>query len=191
MKAKVLALTGLVSACTGLDTGNAEFSTIKVALSAGPGTPVDSNGTSFAVTKADATVERVDLYLPAGVSCREVPGLGGTGSGSSFTCEGDKIRARGPWRVNLLSGASSPAFPAVPVMVGTYRRIDVRFDDDDTDMVIEGTVPIGNQSVPFHFQGEFDEEIRFEGADVVAIANRLAEAVLKLDRNSLDLIELA
>lgn len=167
--------------CAGLDTGNAELSRIKVALSAGPGQPVDSTGTAFAVTKADATVERVDLYLPAGVSCAEVPGLGAAGSLDAFTCEVDKIRANGPWRVNLLTGAAVPAFPEVPVVAGTYRRIDVRFEDDDTDLLLEGTVPLNNQSVPFRFQGELDEEVRFEGADVVAIDNKLSEAILKLD----------
>lgn len=167
--------------CAGLDTGNAGVTTIKVALSAGPGQPVDSSGTAFAVTKADATVERVDLYLPAGASCADVQGLGAAGSAVAFTCEGDKIRANGPWRVNLLSGAAVPAFPAVPVVAGTYRRIDVRFEDDDTDVILEGTVPLNNQSVPFRFRGELDEEVRFEGADVVAIEKELSEAILKLD----------
>lgn len=168
--------------CAGLDTGNAQdVATIRVALSAGPGQPVDANGTAFAVTKADATVERVDLYLPVGVSCAEVPGLGAAGSLDAFTCEVDKIRANGPWRVNLLTGTAVPVFPAVPVVAGTYRRIDVRFEDDDTDLILEGTVPLDNQTVPFRFRGELDEEVRFEGADVVAIDNKLSEAILKLD----------
>jgi hypothetical protein len=168
--------------CAGLDTGNAnDVATIKVALSAGPGQPVDANGTAFAVTKADATVERVDLYLPAGVSCAEVPGLGAAGSASKFTCESDKIRANGPWRVNLLTGAAVPAFPAVPVVEGTYRRIDVEFEDDDADLVLEGTVPLNNQSVPFRFRGELDAEVRFEGAEVVARLDQAAQAILKLD----------
>lgn len=167
--------------CAGLDTGNAGVTTIKVALSAGPGQPVDATGTAFAVTKADATVERVDLYLPAGASCADVQGLGVAGSAVAFTCEGDKIRANGPWRVNLLTGAAVPAFPEVPVVAGTYRRIDVRFDDDDTDLILEGTVALNNQSVPFRFRGELDEEVRFEGADVVAIDKKVSEAILKLD----------
>lgn len=176
-----LTLATLGLGCSGLDTGNADIARVQVALSAGPGVPVDSSGTEFAVTRAAATVERVDLYLPAGVSCSEVPGLDPAGSVSAFTCEVDKIRANGPWRVNLLTGAAVPPFPAVPVVAGTYRRIDVRFEDDDTDVVLEGTVQLSNQSVPFRFQGELEGEIRFEGADVVAIDKQLSEAILKLD----------
>lgn len=168
--------------CAGLDTGNAGVPQVKFALSTGPGQPVDATGKEFVMSRAEAPVERVDLYLPAGVSCVGVPGLGPAGSSVGAVCEGDKIRVHGPWRVNLLTGQATPPLPVVPVVAGTYRRVDVRFDDDDDEvLVVEGTVALDAASVPFRLVAEIDEEVRFEGAAIVARPNAVAEAFLRLD----------
>ncbi len=182
MRMAAAVMMAAATGCTGLDTGNAGVAQVKFALSAAPGQPVDSTGKEFVMSRALAPVERVDLYLPAGASCVGIDGLGPAGGSVGAVCEVDKIRVNGPWMVDLLTGQATPPFPVVPVVSGTYRRVDVRFDaDDDEVMLVEGTVALDSATVPFRLVVEVDEEVRFEGADIVARPDAVAEAFLKLD----------
>lgn len=169
--------------CAGLDTGNAEVSTVQLALSAAPSPILDSSGATFGVTSARATVRHVDLYLPAGTTCTDVPGLVTDGGDYTVACDGDKIRARGPWTIDLLTGVATPALPTVPVVAGTYRRVDVRFDPgvDDLTLVIEGATTVTGASTPYRLALDFTDEVRFEGATFVASPDVVAQALLVLD----------
>jgi hypothetical protein len=181
----VLGLAAGGGACSGLDTGNAEDpALIEVALAAGPGAPVDAEGRAFTLSSVVANVRHVDLYLPAGASCAGVPGLTSSGGDHSVSCEVDKIRARGPWHIDLLTGAATPALPPVPVVAGSYRRVDVRFEPDDVDsttIVAEGTAPLAAMPTPYRLTLSFSEEARFEGTPVVAAPHVVAKAILRLD----------
>lgn len=173
----------LMTACAGLDTGNAEVSTVQLALSAAPSPILDASGATFGVTAARATVRHVDLYLPAGTDCTAVPGLVTGGADYTVACDGDKIRARGPWTIDLLTGVATPALPTVPVVAGTYRRVDVRFDPgaDDLTLVIEGATTVSGASTPYRLALDFTDEIRFEGTTFVASPDVVAKALLVLD----------
>ena len=180
----LLTVCALASGCSGLDTGNAkEIGTVELALAVGPGAPVDASGAKFSLTAAFATVRHVELYLPAGASCAGLPGLSATEGDHTVTCDGDKIRARGPWRIDLLTRAATPALPLVPVVPGTYRRIDVRFTKDVTGVTLgaTGTVPLSLGTMPFRLELDFERDVRFEGTDLIASEDAIAHALLTLD----------
>lgn len=180
----LLTLFALASGCSGLDTGNAkEIGTVELALAVGPGAPVDASGVEFSLTAAFATVRHVELYLPAGASCAGLPGLSTTEGDHTVVCDGDKIRARGPWRIDLLARTATPPLPLVPVVTGTYRRIDVRFTKDEAGVTLgaTGTVPLTLGAIPFLLELDFEEDVRFEGTDIVASEDAVAHALLALD----------
>lgn len=184
--ARVLALLGasaFAAGCSGLDTGNADVGTVEFALSVAPGAPVESSGAELPLTSAFANIRHVELYLPAGASCAGLPGLSASEGDHTVVCDGDKIRARGPWRVDLLTRAATPPLPSVPVVTGTYRRIDVRLEKDANGVTVEatGTAPLSTGPIPFHLALDFEEDLRFEGAAIVATDDAVAHALLALD----------
>lgn len=181
--ALAIALALLAPGCSGLDTGNAEVATIELALSVGAGAPVDSAGAELPLTSAFANVRHVELYLPAGASCAGLPGLSIGDGDHTVVCDGDKIRARGPWRIDLLTRAATPPLPLIPVVAGTYRRVDVRLTKDDMGVTVgaTGTAPLSTGPIPFHLALDFEENLRFEGATIVATEDAVAHALLALD----------
>ena len=177
--AVVVALSG----CAGLDTGNAEVTSIKVAVSVGPGTPIDSTGAQFGIDTAFVNVRDVELYMPEGKSCADLPDLDSVIGSYTLTCDSDKLRARGPWRFDLISKTATPELPTIPVFPGTYQRIDVELEPDANDVTLEmtGVVPLNGQSTPYRMRLEFDARFRFEGTPIEANANAVAQALLTLD----------
>ncbi len=172
-----------LAACSGLDTGNAEVATVELALAAGPATPVDSAGTELPIATAFAQVRHVELYLPAGTACTDLPGLSAVEGDHTVVCDGDKIRARGPWKVDLLSRQATPPLPLVPVVAGTYRRVDVRLEKDALGVTLSltGTLPLGGVPTPYALDLDFEENVRFEGQAITASPDAVAHAVLALD----------
>ncbi len=170
--------------CAGLDTGNGDITSIEVALSVTSGAPVDSTGTAFTLDSARAYVRYVELFLPPGVTCDMLTGIGSSGGGDyTVSCDGDKIQARGPWSVDLLTGAATPPMPAIPVIPGTYPRFDIRLEKgpDDVTLAVTGVAPLNGTSTPFRLSLGFDEEARFEGTGIVASEGVISQAILKLD----------
>lgn len=186
--AAAAATAGLaLGACSGLDTGNAnDVTSIKVAVAVGPGSPIDQQGNTFTIETALANVRDVDLYLPDGATCDDLIGAEGldtVGGDHTVVCENDHVRARGPWLVDLVAKTSTPDLPEVPVLAGTYRRIDVRFDPgaDGATIAVTGTFLIEGRAQPFAMTLDFSETLRFEGTDVVATRDAVAQALLTLD----------
>lgn len=175
-----------LAACSGLDTGNAEVARVELALSAGPSAPVDSSGTELPIATAFTQVRHVELYLPAGTECTDLPDLSATDGDHTVVCDGDKIRARGPWRVDLLSRQATPPLPTVPVVAGTYRRVDVRLEKDALGVTLSltGTLPLGGVPTPYALDLDFEENVRFEGRAITASPDAVARAVLALDPSS-------
>lgn len=169
-----LVVTGM-AACSGLDTGNADPGYVELALAADDKDPVDQTGNVFVLATARAHVRHVELYLPTGVSCEGFSG-----------CDGDKIRVDGPWDVDLLTGHATPAFPRVEVPLGTYRRIDIRFEPDDDDVTLAATGTVADDDdddvSPFSLALDFNETARFETpAGIVVGADAVQDAVARLD----------
>jgi hypothetical protein len=174
----------LSTGCAGLDTGNGDITSIEVALSVTSGAPVDSTGTAFTLDSARAHVRYVELFLPTGMTCDTLTGIGSSGGGDyTVSCEGNRIQARGPWSVDLLTGAATPPMPTIPVLPGTYPRFDIRLEKgpDDITLAVTGVAPLDGTSTPFRLALDFDEEARFEGTGIIATEGAISQAILKLD----------
>ncbi len=176
-------LPSLLGACSGLDTGNAETTTVTFALSVDPVPPVESSGVEMGFTRAYATIRHIELYLPSGASCAGLDGLDTIDGDYTVVCDGDKIRARGPWSIDLLTRVATPALPDVRAPVGTYRRVDVRLtkDANGTTIGVEGNFPVGGVPTPYSLAMDFEDDLRFEGSAIVGVADAVAQALLKLD----------
>lgn len=202
--AAVLALASVAPSigCAGLETGNGEDAQVLVGFALTSSAPVDADGVEFPLATAQANVRRVDLYMPEGLTCRGLEGLldGRKVDDSAprtvvCSADGDHIRLNGPWVVDLLTGDTTPALPAVSVPVGVYRRVDVRFspgdpDDrvvlpgsplDDVTIAATGAAPAGVNASFYALRLRFDEEARFESVGVAVGAGALASAIALLD----------
>jgi len=186
-------------ACTGLETGNGHAPpTLVAALSVTDAHPVDQTGAAFTLDAVRANVRHITFDLPDGASCVGLPGLvaeSGSDAAHTAVCAsgGDAIRLVGPWVVDLLTGEATPAIPRVNVQVGTYRRIDVRFDDADPDdgvvspadplagatLVASGTVALADDgATPYALTLKFNEDARFESTTGILLAEDDHAAVL-------------
>ncbi|MCA9546326.1 MAG: hypothetical protein KC613_18100 [Myxococcales bacterium] len=124
-------------------------------------TVLDGDGAAIRVRSATARLRRIDLALPDGVRCEDWPGA------TAERCPPgeDRVRFEGPWQVDLLTGAFSPPLGDAAVPAGTYRRVEVRFDDDaGPALAIEAETAAGNGLA---FTLSADPEYRFVGAAVV------------------------
>ncbi|MCB9732184.1 MAG: hypothetical protein H6745_06175 [Deltaproteobacteria bacterium] len=203
--ALLAALALPAAACAGLETGNGHNGpvTLSAAFELAAGDPVDSGGREFTLDGARANVRRVDLDLPAGESCVGIAGLldGAVVDDSAphtsvCLAGGAAIRLNGPFVVDLLTGATTPAIPAVPAPWGTYRRVDIRFDRADPrdgavsagdpladqTLVATGTVALNGATTPFSLVLDFNEDARFESAGGVVLPDEgPATLILRLD----------
>lgn len=162
-----LAALAALPGCAGTETGNAADDGVPVIISLAFETRAlpDADDRVFSVERAVGNVRRIDLDLPAGLSCADAaPAVVGG------VCAEGRIRFEGPWTVNLLTGELDPP-SELRVPAGRYERIDVRFvpdDDSDVSLTVEGQAPGGGR---FRLLGDFSEDARFEGdAAVVADA---------------------
>ena len=193
MKQLIVLLTlALLPACAGVETGNGRSegtttATVKLALrSTGGAAPVthDAQGTAFTFTAARAVVRHVELSLPDGRPCSELD-LGGLDP--RIACDASGLRVEGPFLVDLLTGAATPALADIAVPAGVYDRVDVRFHDDEDavppgdplagyTLLVEGT--FGSDAKPFRLRLAFNEDARFERPGGLALAEDAAQTVL-------------
>jgi hypothetical protein len=175
----------------GTETGNAAIPIeLKLSLlTAAPDAPprgADSRGVPFTLDTVRAFVARVDFELPAGTTCADVAAalVGGT-------CDTDRIRFRGPWVVDLRTGAAVPPMDGLSLPAGLYRRVEVRLEVADSRDVEAGD-PLAGHSVegegtfgegrPFVLRLAIDRDARFESPGGVDVsADGVRKFVLKLD----------
>lgn len=127
----------------------------------------------FAIDAASINVRDIEFYLPKDVGCEDVD--------PAFDCEDDeKIVLEGPFAVDLIDG-SIGADLVLPV--GTYRRVDVRVDDDADDISFRaaGTWNGEGRPVALELALDFNEDIRFEGAFEVSEETDAEGLLLGLD----------
>jgi hypothetical protein len=177
------ALTG-IAGCAGVDTGNGGPALVRMALTVGPNTAApDADGATLTITAASAVVERLDLHLPDALPCASIPtSLSGTWD-PRVTCDGDRLRVAGPFTIDLLTGAATPALPAIAVVEGVYRRVDVRFAEDDDVIALRasGTMPVAGVTRNWSMAVGFDEELRFDSNGVGVTADVVTRLLLALD----------
>lgn len=143
----------------------------------------DTTGIVFKVAEARLLVEKVKLVSGDDDSCEadEAPaaladtGDGDDGSGDTSGCDETEHMLRGPFVVDLLTGASTPAMGDLSVPAGTYHKVKIHLahaqkeDLDSADPLMERTLYVkgtyavpGQAEQPFTLALKFDEELEME-----------------------------
>ncbi len=202
-------LAGLLTACGG-DSGETEFSTISMRLtlddsatsaaddSSDEDAPADvsityrlveQGGHRLTVEQASVFIRHVEFDLPEGAECEA--------EHTGDVCDEDKLSFDGPWVVDLMTGAADPDLSELRVPAGTYKRVDVRLDDAESDeahdidgvdslhgntLVVSGTYS-GPEAERFELSLKFNEDARFEHEDegLQVEAGGVRDMVLSLD----------
>lgn len=141
----------------------------------------DGSGTVFTITEARVNVRHIQFDLPEG----------------SDADSSSKVSFDGPFLFNLTDGTSTPDIVSFTIEPGTYKRIDVRFDDTealdglvqsgdpllDNTMMIGGTFDYdGNAVRNFQLVLKFNEDLRFEeAAGIVVDEGQTTDMLLELD----------
>lgn len=179
-----LTLTLCLAACGG--ESSAPTSGLSLALRGSGNTTEprgqDASGSGLVVESASAYVRHIQLDLPSGARCAELelPPEGRV----RCTSGDDKLEIPGPFLVDLVAGTTQPSLAEVVIPPGTYRRVDVRFDDgrpddglvtaghalDDLTLVAGGSFEPGAEPVPFELRLKFNEDARFESAAGITLA---------------------
>ena len=116
----------------------------------------DGDGDVLAVASASVHIRDIELYLPEGIGCGDLDddALGGFDCEDEDGDDGDdsdeaKLVLEGPFDVDLVSGEIVGDEVALPT--GTYRRVDVRVDDDDDDVTFAaaGTMDLDGRTSRF------------------------------------------
>lgn len=161
----LLALPLVACVDSGPDTGAAGF-----ALTADGATApvVDDSGTSFTLASGHLDVRRIELDLPAGLTCADVAGVlvGATcepAEAGDDTPE-DKIRISGPFDVDLVAGTATPSLAGVVIPAASYTRVDLRVQAF-TSSFTRATAP-----TTLDLAFDFSEDIRIEQPGGIAIA---------------------
>ncbi|MCB0272050.1 MAG: hypothetical protein KDD46_03435, partial [Bdellovibrionales bacterium] len=169
-KAMWMALVVLSIGCSGTSTtqqtdptlvdGDATQTQLGMVLRSGSQSFVQNaliTSDNLALTTATACVEKIELKLPYGLSCSDV----GFVTQSGLICEEEmdeehgqmvlesKIKAYGPFTINMLDGSSQPSLENVQIPSGTYQEIEFEFRDDcglgdEISMILEGTALHGD-----------------------------------------------
>lgn len=142
---------------------------------------IDESGTLFTITETRVNVRHIQFDLPE----------------DSDADSSNKISLDGPFLFNLTDGTSTPDITSFSVEPGTYKRIDIRFDDTealdglvqsgdpllDNTMVIKGTFDYdGNAARNFQLVLKFNEDLRFEEAAGINVdEGQTTDMLLELD----------
>lgn len=155
-------VAALASGCTGLETGNGEQPatvTVGLGLAASETTAdalplaADADGVPFTIRTAAASVAWIDLTLPAGADCGDIAGTTPPGQPDDIRwtlgcATPGKLRLRGPWVADLVSGAFTPPLEAVSVPAGAYTEVEVRLvPADPGDGVIAAGDPLDGMAL--------------------------------------------
>lgn len=140
-----------------------------------------------------AFVRHIEFYQPEGQCAQDGSSLDSDAGGDD--CE-DKLRVEGPWVVDLMTGKATPSMDNIRVPQGSYRRVDVRFEDADKNAAKELDVPDeltawtmvatgayqGESAQAFDLRLKFNEDARFQSdSGIVVGENGAQEMVMALD----------
>ena len=157
----------------------------------------DTSGTLYTVETASAYVREINLEHNA-ASCAELE----ASLSAEVTCydsgnDGDKVELRiaGPFLFDLIARTSTPSLANLTLPTGTYSRIDVRFDDAESqEGIIDDNHPIAEQTLigsgtftyenvvrTFDLALKFNEDARFENNSGIEIQSDNNDIFLLLD----------
>lgn len=78
----------------------------------------DSLGAMITLSAIEVKVQEIDIGLPSGITCAGVVGL---------YCKGGDAAVRGPYAMNLMSGAATPSINFIKLPEGIYSSIGLDF----------------------------------------------------------------
>lgn len=200
MRRAALAVLAAAVACSGIETGNAVHAALQLkvveggssgaALSAQDSGPsgADSTGTRFTINSATGYVRHIQLDLPEGLTCEELQFT----PAAPVSCSSGKVTVQGPFLVDLVAGTATPSLADVVISSGSYKRVDVRFDDadpsdglvpdndpmDNLTLLVKGTFPYQSAETTFEVRLRFNEDARFESTAGIEIAEDGARTAL-------------
>lgn len=133
---------------------------------------VDDGSTEFTLTEANLNVRDIKLDLPDGVRCADIEAdlVGATCSDDSLDSE-DTVEIEGPFAVDLVTGVSTPSLDDIEIPALTYRRLDIRVDDnaDDISFSAVADFDLDGDAVVLELALDFNEDIRVEGGGGVTV----------------------
>lgn len=146
----------------------------------------DSSGLTFKVTEARAFIDKIKL-ISGDDTCDDVLELEAAAGDSGDTDDGPDTgdgdcgegenELKGPFVVDLLTGATLPAMGDLVVAAGTYKKVKIHLDHaqksdnmvDSTDplmghtLYVKGTYSLpGQEEKPFTLMLKFNEEVEME-----------------------------
>lgn len=141
--------------------------------------PADAAATApVTVTGATVNLRDVELDLPEGVHCVDLPATSPVGRTGQCESGDDSatLAFEGPFRVDLMTGESSPPLERLVIPPGVYGRVDLRIDDVEEEATASADPMAGISllaygsyatatTVDVRVALKFNEDIRFEAPD--------------------------
>lgn len=157
----------------------------------------DLSGLTFNILEARANIGRIKLESSEPDSCDEVVAAPDLADGDSLDtdkgdCDESELNLKGPFVVDLLTGASTPSLGNLSVPAGTYKKVKIRLEPalagggalaaDDAlignTLHVKGTYTLsGLPEQNFSMLLKFDEDLEIED-----------KAGLKLDPSAMNAI---
>lgn len=196
-----------LAACGNQDDNSTEFATVSMNLTVdvsdapAPAGDAGSGETSaLVVHKAQAFIRHLEFYRADAACDDDDDDDRDAGYAGDAGCpDGEKLRVDGPWIVDLMTGESTPSMAELRIPAGSYRRIDVRFEDADKNAAKGLDVPAelkdlslvasgdyhGEVAESFDLRLKFNNDARFESrAGIDLRAEAPSDVMLMLDVQS-------
>jgi hypothetical protein len=188
----------LLCACASDPT--VETAELRLAFALTDAPPVDADAAVFPLSTAQLHVASIDIFVPADTDCHGVPGLATEAAqprSHTLFCatDGQRIRAQGPWAIDLTTGATTPALPAIAAPAGTIARVTVHLAPgdgaagvvpsgsplDDATVAVTGKAPAGTNATFYAMRLAFDVVATFESDGIPAASDATVSLVVRLD----------
>lgn len=186
----VLSGLGLLAACAGSETGNAQLERperpVAIALAFAttePGglTSISADGLVITAQEGTAWVESLELGLASGEVCSDDPVLAES-LGAFFhpRCDkGDTLRIEGPWLVDLVTGRFDPPLEGLSLPEVALGEVRVKLKASSASSSLEVLGYIGDREFELALKGSVPA--KFGADDPVLIDEGLGRLVLDLD----------
>jgi hypothetical protein len=146
-------------------------------------TVADAAGTQFTIRSSYANVGSVKLKLPDGIACSQA---------DETECESDRIKIKGPFSADLMTGEWQPNPGVFRIPVGSYSTLTVQFEPMDKDqsdggtglqghtLLIQGTFAYAGKDAGFSLALDFNEEAEYVAAGGLGVTGKGLDTLLVL-----------
>ena len=132
---------------------------------------VDDAGARFEVSAASLVLRHIELDLPDGHLCDEIEADLSDGVDCQLGQDTDTIKIDGPFRIDLVSGTSTPSLADMRIPAGTYERIDFRVEDDTNNesFAVTAAFNLDGEAHTLELSLDFNEDIRIERPEGISV----------------------